>query len=244
MKRVGVLYVSRKEAKEMEKFCRKAPGWDNCDGKDVPLFDMEYYFDTGYGTDGMRMAIQVCPSTEPDDEPCWTQGVLFAIDGTEMGCTDVGESFLGEYSVEDGEDEYVVDVRIGTKKQLARQEITQLRDRYIVANKDRDLLFTDGKNCYYFPKGWCSEFTVNKGFTGGPDNEEDGPELYGYAPTHTFANSQVETMFVAMSDLDKLRHIGREEAFKLHPRLKAHLDEIDREGDSHDVTAGGTKDLR
>jgi hypothetical protein len=54
------------------------------------------------------MAIQVIASETPDEEECWTQGVLFNPAGLELGCTDVGESFLGEYQV----DNYVVNVEI------------------------------------------------------------------------------------------------------------------------------------
>jgi hypothetical protein len=96
------LTVKNDEAEQLEHFCHEAPG--SC-GRDEPIFDEEVVFDNG-----KRMAIQVIASTEPDKEPCWTQGVVFDSMGNEMGCTDVGDSFLGEYSVFDGEDEYVVDV--------------------------------------------------------------------------------------------------------------------------------------
>ena len=225
MKYTGVLYVEKRMAKRLERFCEEPPGRENCAGKDVSLFDEEYVF-----PNGNRMAIQVCPSTDPDEESCWTQGVVFAPNGEEIGCTDCGESLLGEFSVFVDEDEYTVDVQIGTKQQLAEQKTCWLRNGYVAANRIRDLWFTDGKNSWYFPRGWCDDFTVANHFSGGPDFVDDGeptPELYGYAPTHTKSNSDVETMFVAMKDLAKLTVTTREKALKIHPKMKKYLVDID-----------------
>lgn len=66
-------------------------------------FDNEVVFD-----DGCRMAIQVCASSSDTHEefppPAWTQGVLFSPEGSELGCTEVGDSLDGEYQV----DNYIV----------------------------------------------------------------------------------------------------------------------------------------
>jgi hypothetical protein len=85
---------------ELERFCVEPPM--DC-GRGEVLFDEDVRF-----SDGHYMAIQVIASETPDEEECWTQGVLFNPDGYELGCTDVGESFLGEYQV----DNYVVNVEI------------------------------------------------------------------------------------------------------------------------------------
>jgi hypothetical protein len=103
MKYIGIMVVDDAIAVEMERICEFPDS--NVKSKGVE-FDEEYCFENG-----MRMAIQVCPSNTPTEESCWTQGVLFTSDGHEVGCTDVGESFLGEYCVWDEEDEYVVDVK-------------------------------------------------------------------------------------------------------------------------------------
>ena len=100
-----LMTVDRSTARFLTQCCRKPPGKKNCFGKDVPLFDREVLFDNS-----MRMAIQVCPSVDPDTEECWTQGVLYDKDGNECGCTDVGDSFLGEYCIWCDGVEYVVDV--------------------------------------------------------------------------------------------------------------------------------------
>ncbi len=102
----GTLLVDVEEAEELEKFCQSPPGVDNCYGKGRPLFDEEYTF-----PNGMRVAIQVVPSENPNEESCWTQGVLFSPEGVELSCTDVGESFLGDYHLPNGEDEYLVTVK-------------------------------------------------------------------------------------------------------------------------------------
>lgn len=82
----------------MEQLCRVPPG--AC--REVE-FDEEVRF-----PDGRRMAVQVCGTLSPATEPCWTQGVVFSPEGHELGCTDVGESFAGEYDVCVGSQQYRV----------------------------------------------------------------------------------------------------------------------------------------
>lgn len=96
------LLVDEAVAVEMERIVQQPDSSVRGDGVE---FDQEVVFDNG-----VRMAIQVCASGDPCNEPCWTQGVLFTSDGTEIGCTDVGESFLGEYNVASDNDEYIVHV--------------------------------------------------------------------------------------------------------------------------------------
>lgn len=84
--------VTKKIAKEMERFCAR-PTKENL-GRGEVLFDREIVFE-----DGCRMAIQVIASETPNKEAAWTQGILFTPEGREIGCTDVGETFLGEYQV-------------------------------------------------------------------------------------------------------------------------------------------------
>jgi len=96
------LIVSLETAELMGKWCQEPPG--DC-GRGEAVFDEEVVF-----SNGNRMAIQVIASEEPNEEECWTQGVVFDPKGNELGCTDVGESFMGEYHVYDGEDEYVCEV--------------------------------------------------------------------------------------------------------------------------------------
>lgn len=100
MKYEQVLLVDGVVAVEMERIVQNP---DSSVKGDSVEFDEEVVFENG-----TRMAIQVCASGNPCEEPCWTQGVLFAPNGTELGCTDVGESFLGEYNIADGDDEYIV----------------------------------------------------------------------------------------------------------------------------------------
>ena len=100
----GKMEVEKEKGQELEKFCHVPP--KDC-GRGEAIFDQEFVF-----PNGMRMAIQVITSEEPDTETCWTQGVLFDKDGNELGCTDVGETFLGEYQIMDTEtkEEYLVEV--------------------------------------------------------------------------------------------------------------------------------------
>lgn len=141
MKRIGIISVAAAEAARLERFCREPPGRGNCMGKDVPLFDVEHTFDNG-----MRMAVQVCPSTDPDTESCWTQGVLFEPGGCERGWTDVGESLLGEFCVVDGDDEYVVDVQAQKGRMLITYDLLRLRTACAGAFTTFKELWPDG--CY------------------------------------------------------------------------------------------------
>lgn len=102
MKLSKELRVSQLIAEQMEKICSEICGDVKRDGVE---FDQEVVFENGN-----RMAIQVCGPGNPLEETCWTQGVVFDSDGNELGCTDCGESFLGEYCVIVGDDEYVVNV--------------------------------------------------------------------------------------------------------------------------------------
>ena len=96
------LFVSQDDSDYFEQACRE-PGI--CVEKDRAVFDEEVVFD-----DGMRMAIQVVTTTEPMEEDAWTQGVLFDSVGNECGCTDCGDSFLGEYTIWVGSDSYTCNV--------------------------------------------------------------------------------------------------------------------------------------
>lgn len=96
------LHVGKELGEEMERICREPDSSVKGDGVE---FDEEVTF-----PNGNRMAIQVCASGDPEEEPCWTQGVLFGPEGTELGCTDVGESFEGEYHIWHNDDEYVCEV--------------------------------------------------------------------------------------------------------------------------------------
>lgn len=84
----------------MEELCQAAPS----EGRDIE-FDESVRFDNG-----MVMDVQVCHG---GDDSYWTQGVLYKPSETyliEVACTDVGESFVGEYHVWYNNDEYVVNV--------------------------------------------------------------------------------------------------------------------------------------
>lgn len=73
-----------------------------------------YFDEEALFPNGNRMAIQVIAgSRNPFDEwtdPAWTQGVLFSPDGEELGCTEVGDCFDGEYEIEYEGVKYIVDV--------------------------------------------------------------------------------------------------------------------------------------
>lgn len=100
MKHTRTMTVTVYEAEQFTRMCNE-PDADN--GRDEAVFDREVDF-----PGGIRFAVQVIASTEPAEESCWTQGVLFDANGNELGCTEVGESFLGEYTIPDGDNVYEV----------------------------------------------------------------------------------------------------------------------------------------
>lgn len=114
MRYLQTLKVPSETAHELERICKEPDSGVKGDGVE---FDQEVVFENG-----MRMAIQVCASGNPTEESCWTQGVLFDQHGNERGCTDVGESFLGEYCVPDGDDEYVTEVCAAAPEVSAAEE--------------------------------------------------------------------------------------------------------------------------
>ncbi len=97
------MVVEQEEFEEMVRICKAVYSDIKKDGIE---FDREVVFENGN-----RMAIQVCGPGRPDEESCWTQGVLFDHDGNELGCTHCGDSFEGEYWVDYENDQYIVNVK-------------------------------------------------------------------------------------------------------------------------------------
>lgn len=64
---------------------------------DEVLYQNSVRFDNGY-----QMDIKVVNGTEEDGP--WTEGVLFDEHGTELGCTEVGDTLGGGYIITVGED--------------------------------------------------------------------------------------------------------------------------------------------
>lgn len=58
--------------------------------------------------DGKEMEIQCCGC---NDEPSWTQAVLFNECGNELCCTEPGDTFQGQWKLEYGGITYSVDVK-------------------------------------------------------------------------------------------------------------------------------------
>lgn len=105
----------------------------------------------------------------------------------------------------------------------------------VEANRQRDLwlLATTEQHVYYAPQGWCDAWSVADGMSGGLDyiDEERGPEpeIYCYAPLYTHPNSEVDTMFVSVADLQQMEEVDREKATRIHPAMIEFLDKIDSE---------------
>lgn len=79
------------DAQRYEDWCVLGPS-EGKEGKVEAEFGAS--FENGYS-----VAIQVVSGRL--GEPCWTQGVLFDSHGCEIGCTEVSDTFLGEYVLYD-----------------------------------------------------------------------------------------------------------------------------------------------
>jgi hypothetical protein len=106
-----------------------------------------------------------------------------------------------------------------------------MQQNVIEANRQRDLYLTDETHVYFAPQGWCDAWSVAKGHTGGLDYVDDEagpqPEIYCYAPACVTPNSEVETLFVRVASLQRMREITEYEARTIHPQLFECLKEID-----------------
>jgi hypothetical protein len=96
--------VPKEKLAAVEKLCGDGPATD-C-GSDEVIFEAGVFF-----PDGMHALVQAIAPLDPSSGGCWTQAVLFEKRGDlyhEVGCTDVGESLAGEYTIEHGGNEYTV----------------------------------------------------------------------------------------------------------------------------------------
>lgn len=93
------LKVSKIIADDMNRICQELDSSVKGSGTE---FDEEVVFDNGY-----RMDIQVCGSKI---DACYSQGVLYDSNGSEIDCTEPRDSFTGEYRIDDNEVQYIVTV--------------------------------------------------------------------------------------------------------------------------------------
>lgn len=147
----GEIVVSQSQFNYFEDLCR-TPHADI--EKDKAIYDNEYQFPNHY-----RMAIQVISPLSPAEESCWTQGVLFDENGNELGCTEVGESFGGEYCVSYNGYDYVVTIKREREKfaQVAwvADDILSLRPNWTLDQAEEFLQDNEGQiQDIMIERGW------------------------------------------------------------------------------------------
>ncbi|GMU20579.1 MAG: hypothetical protein AMXMBFR13_06760 [Phycisphaerae bacterium] len=107
-----------------------------------------------------------------------------------------------------------------------RERGLYLLDRQVIAGGDIAL------HVYYIPRGWVDDFSKAAGFEWGPDatgpEDEDGPEVYCYAPNQNTKNPPVETLWIPVPDLERMEAITDARARELHPALFEVLERIDQ----------------
>lgn len=110
--------------------------------------------------------------------------------------------------------------------QRNRERDIYLLDRQVIAGGDIAL------HVYYIPQGWVDDFSKAAGFQWGPDatgpDDEDGPEVYCYAPNQLAKNPTVETLWIPVPDLERMEEITEERARELHPALFEVLERINQ----------------
>lgn len=100
----ATLYVDADTARVCDDILNR-PAEERLSGR--TMFDKSVRF-----SDNCQMDIQVI-GPEDVGETGWCQGVLFDESGMELGHTDVGESFLGDYTVQTSAGVYTCKVVIG-----------------------------------------------------------------------------------------------------------------------------------
>ena len=89
-----VMTVDDSTAKEIDRLCHEPEKEPLTHKGGSVIFDKEVHF-----LDKHFMVIQVIASNNPNEEPAWTQGILFNEQGREAGMTEPGEELLDEYKV-------------------------------------------------------------------------------------------------------------------------------------------------
>ena len=104
-----VIKISKEEAEQINKHLTVEPTCvEECLGEDIAIvYTAE--FDNGFEMDVKCCGVQYEPYNSSNT--AWTEAVLFE-DGQEVCCSEVSDEFLGEWVLENDEDEYVVIVEV------------------------------------------------------------------------------------------------------------------------------------
>ena len=79
-------------------------------------------------------------------------------------------------------------------------------------------------NALMVPAGWCDYFKRANGFVAGPDTvipnqDDDVPEMFCWAPLWNTPDSEIDTMWIPIKDLERYPEITEHDARALHPRM-------------------------
>lgn len=104
--------VSEEDAKYFEMLCQNP--------NDIPRDFVPFYEEVKF-ENGMIACIQVVSPENPENESSWTQMVLFSpekdktrgiVFNQEVACSEVKETFIGEYKIDYNGNKYIVEVLI------------------------------------------------------------------------------------------------------------------------------------
>jgi hypothetical protein len=103
------IFIPKKEAVDARRICEEPPTRSEV-GRDDPVYIWSAYFSNKYGVD-----VRVVASSEPDEDPCWCEAVLFAPapNGNhvvEVACSEPSDLPFGDWELRCGDDVYVVSV--------------------------------------------------------------------------------------------------------------------------------------
>lgn len=104
MKHSQTIMVPKHQVAEVQRVCDEPPGSD-CE-QATPIFTWTAKFPNGLQAD-----VKVVSDSEPEEQPCWCEAVLFNEKGYELVCTEPSDTPWDEWSFMYEGDEYVVNVQ-------------------------------------------------------------------------------------------------------------------------------------
>lgn len=123
-------------AEAIDRFLNNEPAdASECLGEDETI-DYEAAFENG-----MRMAIQCCgvqfrPPEEGESNKAWTQAVLFAPNGREVGYTEPAEEYTGEWNIGYKEQTYTVNVMVESSKRKPAYTVPETPEKSVSPEDD------------------------------------------------------------------------------------------------------------
>jgi len=109
MRYLATISIPEGDAVDARRICEEPPTRSEVP-RDDPVYTWSASFSNGFVVD-----VKVVASSEPDEDPCWCEAVLFAPEPNgnhvfEVACSDVSDLPFGDWEFRCGDDIYIVSV--------------------------------------------------------------------------------------------------------------------------------------